>query len=247
MSPGDTRLYDVLNDPVIFADTSTLHGKDVPLLFNTAKERITTHEGYWSQKFLFGTDYSFLSVQAIDVILHLLSRDFQGTLTDMQKILGGNALHLAQRPIITHHGSQHTTKRITVKDKISELGLSVLETILASSWDIASLDYMLPPSGTWPHLMNLKSGGYNGIHLESFLTTLVSNNDTEQLQIWIQEYPNNYISCSILNPSDEISLRTCELASQRISVGLTNALSNHELIVNSSEQLVSTLASILKK
>jgi predicted TIM-barrel fold metal-dependent hydrolase len=245
MSPGDLRLYDVLNDPLIYADTSTLHGKDVPILFNTAKERLNSREGYWSEKLLFGTDYSFLSIQAIDVILHLLSRDFQGTLTDIQKILGGNALQLVQKPIKTQHDAQHIPKRIIVKDKKSKVGFSVLDTLLASSWDIASLDYMFPPNGTWPQLRNLKSGGYNGIHLESFLATISFKDGIEQLQIWVQNYPNDYISCSLLNSAKNISLCTCELATQRIDQNLHN-LCNHELTVNSLEELVSTLQATIE-
>jgi predicted TIM-barrel fold metal-dependent hydrolase len=247
MSPDDPRLHETLNDPIIYAETSTLHDKDVPLLFETAKERIMQNEGNWSQKFLFGTDYSFLSVQAIDVILHLLSRDFPGSLVDIQKILGGNALHIAQTPLRLRHESKQNPKRFTLKDKKRKIGLTVLDTILASSWDLASLDYMLPPSSTWPKLKNLKAGGYNGIQLDSFLTTLTSKNNTKDLQIWVQNYPNDYTSCSILNSFNGVSLHTCELTTQRIDANLRKELSDHEILLDSYEEFTSKLKAILQE
>jgi predicted TIM-barrel fold metal-dependent hydrolase len=245
MSPGDTRLYDVLNDPLIFADTSTLHGKDVPLLFSTAKERIGMSDDYWSQKLLFGTDYSFLSVQAIDVILHLLSRDFQGTLADTQRILGGNALQLVQKPFRTKQKSKLLSKRIVVQHEASAIGLMILKSILSSSWEIASLDYMHPPNGTWPQPKKLASGGYNGIHLDSFLATLVSQNNKAQLHLWFQSHPNDYVSCTIISTSDDLSMKSCELAVQRIDPAMMKKLSNQELLVNSEKQLISKLQAIL--
>jgi predicted TIM-barrel fold metal-dependent hydrolase len=247
MSPGDVRLHDVLNNPIIFADTSTLHGKDVPLLFKTAKDRITTYERYWSQKFLFGTDYSFLSVQALDVILYLLSREFPGTLSDIQLILGGNALQLIQKPIKTQHRSKHNPKRLLVKDKASDIGLAMLDIILASNWELASLDYMIPPNGTWPQITNLESGGHNGIYFDSYLATLISENQEEYIQVWVQKHSSDYISCSFLNSSNAISLSTCELATQRIDPKVRKELSVHESIVHSQEELISIIGAILQE
>ncbi|MFW9983098.1 MAG: amidohydrolase family protein, partial [Candidatus Thorarchaeota archaeon] len=44
MSPGDSRLYEALKDPIIFGETSTLHDRDVPVLFETASDRLR----FWS-------------------------------------------------------------------------------------------------------------------------------------------------------------------------------------------------------
>ena len=247
MSPGDVRLHEVLNDPLIYADTSTLHGKDVPLLFSLAKDRITANEGYWSQKLLFGTDYSFISVQAIDVILHLLSRDFPGTLSDIQKILGGNTLHLVQKPMKTQYHSDYPPKRIILKEQTSNIGHTILDSILSSSWELASLDFMIPPKGTWPQLKDLNSGGHNGIYMDSFLTTLISYNENKQVQILVQKHPNDFISCSVLNTSDFFSLSSCELTTQVMNPTLLKELSNHEQVAKSRKQLISILNEILQE
>jgi hypothetical protein len=247
MSPGDVRLHEVLNNPFIYADTSTLHGKDVPLLFNMAKDRITANDAFWSEKLLFGTDYSFLSVQAIDVILHLLSRDFPGTLADVEKVLGGNALQLVQKPIRTQYHSQYSPKRIIVKDHTSDIGFTVLDMILSSPWELASLDYMIPPKGSWPHLKNLNLGGHNGVYFDSYLATLISYNENKQAQIWVQKYPDNYLSCSVLNSSSLLSLDTCELATQRMDSKMLEELGKREQVVKSKKQLISTLREILRK
>jgi predicted TIM-barrel fold metal-dependent hydrolase len=112
MSPGDSKLYDILRDPAFSADTSTLHDQDIPLLFDMAVNRIKTSEKHWSESLLFGTDYSFLTVQAAELIVYMLSREFPGTLSDIQRILAGNTLSIVQRPFRTARSTKRSPRQL---------------------------------------------------------------------------------------------------------------------------------------
>ncbi|MGD9397808.1 MAG: amidohydrolase family protein, partial [Candidatus Thorarchaeota archaeon] len=151
MAPGDSRLYEALKDPVIFAETSTLHDRDVPVLFEMASDRLSASNREWSEKILFGTDFSFLSVQAMDIILHLLSRDFPGTLADAQRVLAGNALSLVNIPFRTSIGSEGPPAEFICHDKSftiqRELEEAIINLITKGTWDLGSLDFMIPPIG----------------------------------------------------------------------------------------------------
>jgi len=241
MSPGDSRLYEVLKDPVIFAETSTLHDLDVPALFESAVERLNHESFSWSEKILFGTDFSFLSVQAADVILFLLSRDFPGTLTDAQRILGGNTLSLVQRPFSTSAGVQITPVEYISSDadgkKQNALENSILNLFSGDLWDLSSLDVMLPPSGTWPELVNLSNGGFNGVYLDSYVMCLRNQKSDQEIHLWVRRTVGNSMRCSILSTKGMARIDTIENASQSFNPILLRTLSDHSVTLKSSEDL----------
>jgi len=239
MSPGDTRLFEAMKDPIIFGETSTLHDRDVPVLFETANGRLPN----WSEKLLFGTDFSFLSVQALDIILYLLSRDFPGTLGDAQRILGGNALSMLHRPFRTTTGESDTPSEYLVRDD-SWLTQRALEDTLISllakgKWNLGSLDPMIPPIGTWPEPLPMKSGGTIGVNQESYVMTMISKDRTKELHVWVRRRSGNLLSCSVLTTRGMVQLETLENASQKISSVLMRAVSDHSTTLDSSEELQS--------
>ena len=241
MSPGDSRLYDVLRDPVIFAETSTLHDLDVPVLFESASERLSRDTFSWSEKILFGTDFSFLSIQAADVILFLLSRDFPGTLADAQRILGGNTLSLVQRPYSTSNGASISPIEYISRDtdgkKQYALENSILRLFSGDQWDLSSLDLMLPPAGTWPELSNLSHGGFNGVYLDSYVMCLRNQKSDKEVHLWVRRTVGNSLSCSLLSTNGMARIDTVENASQSFNPVLLRALSNHSITLNSSDDL----------
>ncbi len=249
MSPGDPRLYEVLRDPAIFAETSTLHDLDVPVLFESAVERLSRLDFSWSEKILFGTDFSFLSVQAVDIILFLLSRDFPGTLADAQRILGGNTLSLVQRPFSTSAGVQISPVEYVARDiggtRRIELENSLLNLISGEKWDISSLDLMLPPAGTWPEPVNLSDGGFNGVYLDSYVMCLRSREIDKEIHVWVRRTVGDSISCSILSTKGLASMDTLENASQSSNPVLIRFLSDHSITLKSSDDLAKKVLSQL--
>ncbi|MFX1483347.1 MAG: amidohydrolase family protein, partial [Promethearchaeota archaeon] len=211
MSPGDSRLYEALKDPIIFGETSTLHDKDVPVLFDSASNRLVD----WSDKIIFGTDFSFLSVQAVDVIMYLLSRSFPGSLSDAQRILGGNMLLLLRTPFRTFTKSNIQPTEFVYKDKTQnsqrELEDKVLTLLAKGNWELCSLDLMIPPAGTWPVIRPLSRGGLNGVEQDSYVLTL-KNNENEY-HLWIRRRPGNFLSCTILPAQGMVQLDSLENAS----------------------------------
>ncbi|MFW9805342.1 MAG: amidohydrolase family protein [Candidatus Thorarchaeota archaeon] len=249
MSPGDSRLYEALKDPAIFAETSTLHDRDVPVLFESASDRLSSSNRDWSEKIIFGTDFSFLSVQAIDVILHLFSRDFSGTLADAQRVLAGNALSLIHRPFRTSTGHSSSPNELLCKDESSRiqhrLEESVITLIAKGTWDLESLDFMIPPIGTWPEPASLAIGGFNGISLDSYILTLKSKDTVREQHIWIRRRPDDYLSCTVLPTQGMTGLETLENASQKVSQVLQKSISNQSETLYSAEEIVTRLSEIL--
>ncbi|MFX1605225.1 MAG: amidohydrolase family protein [Promethearchaeota archaeon] len=249
MAPGDSRLYEALKDSVIFAETSTLHDRDVPVLFESAYERLSASNREWSEKILFGTDFSFLSVQAIDIILHLLSRDFPGTLADAQRILAGNALSLVHSPFRTQTGSSGPPTEFICKDKSfsiqREIEDSTIKLITKGTWDLASLDFMIPPIGTWPKLRKKADDGFNGVDMNSYLLTMKSKKGAKEIHLWIRRRPDDYISCTILATQGMTRLDTLENASQKIGQVLLKSISDNSQILQSPEEIHSRLLDLL--
>ena len=239
MSPGDPRLYEVLRDPAIFAETSTLHDLDVPVLFESAYERLNRSDFSWSEKILFGTDFSFLSVQAADVILHLLSRDFPGSLADAQRILGGNALSLIQKPFSTSIGAHAVPAQYIVSDgnckRQAALENSLLSLISDDTWDLASLDLMLPSSGTWPEPMTLSEGGFNGVYLDSYIMCLKRTNPVRELQVWVHRKIGGSVSCSVLSTKEKSRIESVENASQNFNPVLMRTLADHSITLKPTD------------
>jgi hypothetical protein len=241
MSPGDSRLYDALRDPIIYAETSTLHDLDVPVLFESANERLGRGDFSWSEKILFGTDFSFLSVQAVDVILYLLSYEFPGTLADVQRILGGNTLSLVQRPFSSSTGTQISPIEYITPDasgkKQKSLENALLDLISSDNWDLSSLDVMLPPSGTWPNPLPLSSGGFNGVYLDSYILSLTNRLSKNEIHVWVRKLVGGSISCSILSTKGMTRIETAENASQRFNPVLLRTLSDRSITLQPNENL----------
>ncbi len=249
MAPGDSRLYEALKDPVIFAETSTLHDRDVPILFNQASERLRASNLDWSTKILFGTDYSFLSVQAIDIILYMLSRDFPGSLADIQRVLAGNMLSLVHSPYRTSTGSSGSPIELVCQDKTCtiqrEIEESLVKLISKGTWDLNSLDFMIPPIGTWPELTSREQGAFNGIDMDSYILTLKSKENAKELHLWIRRRPSDYFSCTVLPTQGMTRLETLENASQKISQVLLRSISDHSQTLHSSAEIKFHLLKLL--
>jgi predicted TIM-barrel fold metal-dependent hydrolase len=250
MSPGDPRLFEALRDPAIFAETSTLHDQDVPVLFESLVERLGRLESPWSEKVLFGTDYSFLSVQAADIILYLLSRKFFGSLSDIQRILGGNALMLVQKPFATQSMVQTQPVEYECVDndgsKQIQLEDALLSLINQDNWVLCSLDLMLPPPRTWPEPQPLSKGGFNGVYLESYLMSLRNKKGDQEIHVWIRRGPNSSLSCSLLSTSGMIRIETTHNASQSLNPVLMRSLRDNAITLKTGKDLHDSVLSYLQ-
>ncbi|MFW9788277.1 MAG: amidohydrolase family protein [Candidatus Thorarchaeota archaeon] len=249
MAPGDSRLYEALKDPLIFAETSTLHDRDVPVLFESASERLNASQQEWSEKILFGTDYSFLSVQAMDIILFLLSREFPGTLADAQRVLAGNTLSLVNSPFRTSTGISSTPVEYVCRDKSftiqRDLEQSVVDIIAEGPWDLSSLDFMIPPIGTWPEPVSRSEGWFNGVDFDSYVLTLKSKDKTREQHMWMRRRPGDYFSCALLATQGMTRLETLENASQKLGQVLLRSISDHSQTVQSSSEIKSRILELL--
>jgi hypothetical protein len=246
MSPGDPKLFDALKDPHIYAETSTLHDLDVPALFESAQERLG-HS--WSRKILFGTDYSFLSVQAADVILYLLSREFTGTLSDIQCVLGGNSLHLIQKPFKREAKTGNRPLEVFLHDKSrklqGELEKDITDHIGSGTWNLASLDFMIPPKETWPRIESVNEGGFNGVYLDSYLLTVNSDDDSGEYHLWIRRRAGGLLSCSIVGTQGSVAIETLEFDSQKMGGILSQALEDNSSLAKSPKEMTSILESAI--
>jgi len=250
MSPGDSLLHEIIRDPLIHAETSGLHGQDIPVLFKTAQERVGTTRGSWSEKILFGTDYSFLSMQAAEVILYLLSKSFSGTLADIQRILGGNALSLVQKPFTTDGPSGEAPRQVVFNDE-DHRGLETLESLILNlvrnrQWDVASFDFMIPPRGTWPDVRPHPTGGFSGVYDNSYIITLVANKGAREVHIWVRQQSGKTSTCAIVGSRAQHTLDTTELAFQRVDPFLLSTLAEHSVQIESADRIQSVLLRLLE-
>ncbi|MHA2068485.1 MAG: amidohydrolase family protein [Candidatus Thorarchaeota archaeon] len=233
MSPGSTKLYDVLRDPAIYGETSTLHDKDVPVLFKMSSDRLKTPMESWSENLLFGTDYTFLSVQAAELILYLLSRDFPGNLEDVQRILAGNALSLVNRPFSTTGAAERTPQAVVClgceADAVITLEETIMKLISGEGWDITSVDYMIPPKHTWPKMQAVSAGGHNGIHFDSYIISLGVRGGTTEVHLWVKKGPGSITSCTVLGTKGEDALDSLEFGTQKINSTFTKAINENPI------------------
>jgi predicted TIM-barrel fold metal-dependent hydrolase len=233
MSPGSTKLYDILRDPAIYGETSTLHDKDVPVLLKMSSDRLKTPLGSWSENLLFGTDYTFLSVQAAELILHLLSRDFPGGLEDAQRILGGNALSLVNRPFGTKRATERAPQAVVCigceSDAIATLEDTVMKLIAGEGWDITSVDYMIPPKHTWPKMEAMSSGGHNGIYFDSYIISLGVRGGVTEVHLWVKRGPGTITSCTVLGTKGEDALDSLEFGTQKINSTFSKAINSNPI------------------
>ncbi|MHA2117516.1 MAG: amidohydrolase family protein [Candidatus Thorarchaeota archaeon] len=233
MSPGSTKLYDILRDPAIYGETSTLHDKDVPVLLKMSSDRLKTTLGSWSENLLFGTDYTFLSVQAAELILHLLSRDSPGGLEDAQRILGGNALSLVNRPFGTKRATERAPQAVVCigceSDAIATLEDTLMKLIAGEGWDITSVDYMIPPKHTWPKMESMSSGGHNGIYFDSYIISLGVRRGVTEVHLWIKRGPGTITSCTVLGTKGEDALDSLEFGTQKINSTFSKAINTNPI------------------
>jgi predicted TIM-barrel fold metal-dependent hydrolase len=249
MNPGDKRLYDILRNPLFFGETSTMHGKDIPVLFGLASERLKGLDSGWSSKIMFGTDYSFLTVQAVELIIYLLSREFPGTLTDVQRILGGNSLQLIQRPFRTDRGAKTSPKHVTFRGDVMKARAPLEDAIFSSlttgDIDLLSLDFMLPPRDTWPNLQSRAIGGYNGVHLESVLFSILHKEKGEESHIWLRENMKEVLTFSSMGTQNSSSIVSMDIDSQSENTRLLASYRTDSIHAESIEELLSVAPSIL--
>ncbi len=249
MSPGSTKLYDILRDPAIYGETSTLHDKDVPVLFKMSSDRLKSHLGSWSENLLFGTDFTFLSVQAAELILHLLSREFPGSLEDAQRILGGNALTLVNRPFGTIKSAERPPQAVVCLgcegDAVVTLEDTIMKLISGEGWDITSVDYMIPPKHTWPRMESMSAGGHNGIYFDSYVISLGIRGGITEVHLWVKKGPGNITSCTVLGTKGEDALDSLEFGTQKINATFTKAINSNPIKSNSAMDLTREVLKLL--
>ncbi len=201
MSPAANKLYDALSNPLVYGETSSLHDRDIPLLLHRGADRIHDPQASWSSKIVFGTDYSFLSVQAAEFILYLLSRDFPGSPADIQRILGGNALSIVHRPYRTSLGRKSSLKSFAAAGEPLQVLKCIIDKVVektsSGGWKLASFDPMIPPEATWPRIDPMRTGGNDGVDLYACVFSLQSR-DGDQVHVWARPQPGGLYSCAVL-------------------------------------------------
>ncbi len=245
MSPGDPKLHDILKDPNFTADTSTLHDQDLPLLFQMASTRIKSSAKRWSESLLFGTDYSFLSVQAAELIIYTFSRSFPGTLADTQRILGGNALSLIQRPFRTNRTTKRSPRQLACPSDggtaRAAVETALISLIRSAEWELSSMDTMLPPKQTWPQPLPESKGGFNGIYTNSILATLRAKDVDYEIHLWLRDNPGNILTLAALGTKGEDALTTTEYATHRIGECLIEELTKNTRHEHDASSLVNSI------
>lgn len=151
--------YDVLSSELIFGETSTISGNDIPVFYKLASEILSDSnlENNWSSKIIFGTDSPFMAeVQAIEHILYLLSYDFYfktgGDYYEIQQILGGNIMRLLDFPRILTLRSSIKARDCCLSFSISsDLFNEFLEwlrrTLIENKITLMSFDNFIAPHG----------------------------------------------------------------------------------------------------
>ncbi|TFG14774.1 hypothetical protein EU537_02210 [Candidatus Thorarchaeota archaeon] len=249
MSPGKSELYEILHDSSFSIDTSSLHDRDIPLLFESAHDQMGAGNNIWSEKILFGTDYSFLSVQAAELILHLLSRDFLGGPRDIQNVLGGNALRIINRPVLTYRKTNLAPQQIICKDDNQQstfVAMSVTKHLLKRGWDLTSIDY-LPPSGQ-KYLTSKQSQRrkYSGIDLEEQVLSFRHEDSDRELIFWVTQQQNDYISLNIHGSGPFPSLMTLAESSMSSDNPLLRAFHDNSQPAENIAVMLSKLDDIME-
>jgi hypothetical protein len=210
---------------------------------------VSAENSVWSEKILFGTDYSFLSVQATELILYLLSRRFSGGPRDIQNILGGNALKIITRPVLTYRKTDLASQQIICKDKeqkTTSVALSTITHLFEKGWDLTSTDY-LPISGNgWPVPIQLQGREFSGINFEVQVLSFRHEETDRELVIWITPNKNNHISLNIHGSGPFPSLMTlAETSTSSNNLALRGFYDNSQPAKN-AKIMLSKLDNILK-
>lgn len=231
--PAAEFLYEALSHPNIYADVAGMHDRDVPLLFRNAVDLIASPTQKWSEKFLWGTDYTFLTVQAIDVLTYMLSDEFEGTLTDIQRILAGNVIQLVNRPIRVPRKDKIKTKGVYI-DLKTEMGIEkdislMLANEIISKYkedkiQVLSFDYFIPPKSTWTKVTPLNLEEQLPPYTSDFIIALKS--DEKYGYLLFRSWANEVKTVSILNAEDWQNWENLELSQQKYSKGFMKIMSN---------------------
>lgn len=250
MSPGDSFLHETLMDPVFFTETSGLHGQDLPVLMETAHEHNVGSTSSWSSKILFGTDYSFFSLHAAEAILHLLSRDFIGDSSDIQRILGENALHLVQKPFATRGTSRRRPKQVAFRDDKGQ-GLDSFENVLMSvvkdeHWDVSSLDLILPTPGVSAAPEASPTASAGGVDADCYVLTLRSRSDAEELHIWVRRRSDKLVSFAVTSTCGGVGSNAIGLGLPGSEPLLLKSLDEHTVYADSFDTLSDEVLETLK-
>ncbi len=96
MEFNSASLYQILNDPHIYGDTSGMRSDDVGLFF---KRFAGASPQDWSKSVIFGTDFNYFTIpQATDLIEYLLSEDLFNKIhlcpAEIQRVLAGNLMSI---------------------------------------------------------------------------------------------------------------------------------------------------------
>jgi predicted TIM-barrel fold metal-dependent hydrolase len=241
MSPADPFLHQTLLDPVFLTETSGLHGQDLPELMKAARDRNTDTGIQWSSRILFGTDYSYFSLHAAETILYLLSRDFVGNPTDIRRILGENALLLAQKPFATRGASRRRPKQVAFKDDRNR-GLDSFENLVLSlvkdeHWDVSSLDLIIPSQGiaASPELSSRTDAMV--VDLDSYVLTLKSRSESEEVHIWVRRRSDKLVSFAVTNTCSGFGLGETESSFAGSESLLLRTLDEHTVYADSFDAL----------
>ncbi|MFX1580090.1 MAG: hypothetical protein ACFFBJ_10615, partial [Promethearchaeota archaeon] len=139
-------------------------------------------------------------------------------------------------------------KELICKDESLEIqrGVerSVIKLITNGTWDLESLDFMIPPIGTWPEPESIASGGSNGINMDSYVLALKSKETNREQHLWIRRRPDDYLSCTLLQTQGMIRLETLENASQKVGQVLLNSISDHSETFQSDDKFTSLVAKL---
>ncbi len=191
--------HEVLSSRLIFGETSTISGDDIPIFYDLASEILTNQkiENSWSSKIIFGTDSPFMGeIQAIEHILYLMSYDFYsktgGSFYEIQQILGGNILRILGYPLTLPRSSNldETTccDSYIVKDSnvFEEFLKTLLKVVVESKVTILSIDNFIAPYGTF-------------VYNDKFLVTIKKNTTNEVFGILFYiDYSHNLYSVTII-------------------------------------------------
>ncbi|MHA1960951.1 MAG: amidohydrolase family protein [Candidatus Thorarchaeota archaeon] len=246
MSPGDAGLHEALSHPSIYGEISSLHGRDLPLLFKTAKESIMQKGSLWSEKLLFGTDYSFLSFQAAEAILFLLSKDFPGSLEDVRRILGLNSLRLIQTPFHTDWGTDRRPTMLNLPDPGTHDVKRIMELLvtLTSSdvWDISSLDLLHLPGDVGQS--RRKKADLERV-AKSYLLALKSKSIEEEVHLWIRRDGEKVLTFALLESVPNHSSLRADRWSLDLDSKLLRSHAKHSEILTEYDEFARRLAEVL--
>ena len=150
---------EILMDPNIYSETSTISGDDIPVFYNLAATNEELNKGsevenIWSTKIIFGTDNPFMKeVQAFEHLKYLMTRDFfektNADIMDIQRILAGNILKILPPPRHINKSKEAkktqkelklTCTRIKNSNNLIELYNDIINEVSSGTLDLRGLE-----------------------------------------------------------------------------------------------------------